>query len=91
MQAGSSYSLAVSQLKTVTSVDDPVRQIQAAELVDDAVQVEPMVGRARRGRRAAAALPEADELRRADPELFELVADGDPVVEADGTEQRASS
>ncbi len=80
-----------AELKTVTSVDDPVRQIQAAELVDDAVQVEPMVGRARRGRRATAALPEADELRRADPELFELVADGDTVVETDGTEQRASS
>ena len=31
---------------TVTSVDDPVRQIQAPELVEDAVQVEPMVGRA---------------------------------------------
>ncbi|HEU5486590.1 MAG TPA: DNA recombination protein RmuC, partial [Microlunatus sp.] len=29
------------ELKTVTSVDDPVRQIQAPELVDDAVQVEP--------------------------------------------------
>ena len=71
-----------AELKALTSVDDPVRQIQAPELVDDAVQVEPMVGRQRRSRRRTE-LPESDELRRADPELFELVEDTG-VVEDDG-------
>ena len=42
-----------AELKTVTSVDDPVRQIQAPELVEDAVQVEPMVGRRQSATRAA--------------------------------------
>jgi DNA recombination protein RmuC len=76
------------ELKAMSSVDDPVRQIQAPELVDDAVQVEPMVGRARRHRRQAA-LPEADALHRADPELFELVADEGPGL--DSEDERASS
>jgi DNA recombination protein RmuC len=57
-------------LAPLASVDDAVRQIQAPELVDDAVQVEPMVGRARR----APQPPEAEALWRADPELDELVA-----------------
>ena len=57
-------------LAPLTSVDDAVRQIQAPELVDDAVQVEPMVGRARRQPQP----PEAEELWRADPDLDELVA-----------------
>jgi DNA recombination protein RmuC len=78
-----------AELKTVTSVDDPVRQIQAPELVEDAVQVEPMVGRSRRPRRRDE-LPEDDELRRADPELFELVEEADPPVRGDGR-GRASS
>lgn len=66
-----------AELKCLTSVDDPVRQIQAPELVDDALRVEPIVGRARRSRRRGS-LPEAEELHRADPELFELVAQSDP-------------
>ena len=78
-----------AELKTVTSVDDPVRQIQAPELVEDAVQVEPMVGRSRRSRRRDE-LPEDEELRRADPELFELVDEVDPPVRGDGR-GRASS
>jgi DNA recombination protein RmuC len=57
-------------LAPLSSVDDAVRQIQAPELVDDAVQVEPMVGRARREQQP----PEAEALWRADPELDELVA-----------------
>jgi len=57
-------------LAPLTSVDDAVRQIQAPELVDDAVQVEPMVGRARRQPQP----PEAEALWRADPDLDELVA-----------------
>jgi DNA recombination protein RmuC len=52
-------------------VDDAVRQIQAPELVEDAVQVEPMVGRPSRRRRAA--VPEAAELVRGEPDLLELV------------------
>ena len=53
------------------------RQIQAPELVEDAAQVEPMVGR--RARRAGGGdVPEADELVRAEPDLFELVADARP-------------
>lgn len=80
-----------AELKLVTSVDDPVRQIQAPELVEDAVQVAPIVGRSGRARRrGAGALPESDELHRADPELFELVADSDPSAPgSDG--ERASS
>ena len=36
------------ELRGLTQIDEPVRQIQAAELVEDAVQVEPMVGRGSR-------------------------------------------
>ena len=84
-----------AELKALTSVDDPVRQIQAPELVDDAVQVAPIVGRSRRAPRRGTqpdkeVLPESDALRRADPELFELVsADELPAVDAD--QNRASS
>lgn len=59
-----------AELTALTGVDDPVRQIQAPELVDDAVQVEPMIGRKRRSR---ADVPEAEELVRAEPDLFDLV------------------
>ena len=59
-------------LAPLTSVDDAVRQIQAPELVDDAVQVEPIVGRSPRSRRPAE-LPEAETLWRSDPEVDELV------------------
>jgi DNA recombination protein RmuC len=58
-------------LRGLTQIDEPVRQIQAAELVEDAVQVEPMVGRGSRHRPAA--MPEAAELYRADPDLSELI------------------
>ncbi len=57
-------------LAPLASVDDAVRQIQAPELVDDAAQVEPMVGRARREPQP----PEAEALWRTDPDLDELVA-----------------
>jgi DNA recombination protein RmuC len=68
------------ELPGPTQIDEPVRQIQAAELVDDAVQVEPMVGRGRRRRQTAvsAALPEAAQLFRSDPDLSELVDEGSP-------------
>jgi DNA recombination protein RmuC len=71
------------ELTALTSVDEPVRQIQAPELVDDAVQVEPMVGRGSRRRSAARAVPEADQLFRSDPDVLELV-DEAAVKPADG-------
>ncbi len=68
-----------AELDALSPVDTPVRQIQAAELVEDAVQVEPMVGRtatqASRRRRSTADVPEAEELVRGEPDLLELLAD----------------
>jgi len=77
-------------LAGLSSVDDPVRQISAAELVEDAVQIEPMVGRgSRRGRPGG--MPEAPELVRGDPDLLELVeAAGSPQVDAGDEEQALS-
>lgn len=65
-----------AELAGLTAVDEPVRQIQAAELVEDAVQVEPLLGRG--GRRRSGSVPEAAELSRTDPDLWDLVADTDP-------------
>ena len=64
------------ELPGPTQIDEPVRQIQAPELVDDAVQVEPMVGR--RSRRRSAAGPEAAELYRPEPDLTELIEETSP-------------
>ncbi len=61
------------ELSSLAQIDDPVRQIQAPELVDDAVQVEPMVGRG--SRRRATVIPEAAELVRGDPDLLDLVSE----------------
>jgi DNA recombination protein RmuC len=63
------------ELESLSPVDEPVRQIQAAELVDDAVKVEPMVGRSsrRRGAHAVDPVPEAAELVRPEPDLLELI------------------
>lgn len=65
-----------NELAALAPVDPPVRQIQAQELVDDAVRVEPMVGRdaKRRRSRSRNQAPEADELVRGEPDLFELTA-----------------
>ncbi|WP_170304464.1 DNA recombination protein RmuC [Microlunatus speluncae] len=60
------------ELTALTSVDDPVRQIQAPELVEDAAQVEPIIGRTRR-RAKTDTVPEAEELVRSEPDLFELI------------------
>jgi DNA recombination protein RmuC len=60
-------------LPGLQQIDEPVRQIQAPELVEDAVQVEPMVGRS--SKRRASAIPEAAELVRPMPDLLDLVAD----------------
>jgi DNA recombination protein RmuC len=64
------------ELPGPTQIDDTVRQIQATELVDDAVQVEPMVGRGRRHRKAT--MPEAAELHRSDPDLTQLIEESSP-------------
>ncbi|MET0693182.1 MAG: DNA recombination protein RmuC [Propionibacteriaceae bacterium] len=77
------------ELSGLTSVDEPVRQIQAPELVDNAVQVEPMVGRGSKRRSPKSfSVPEDEQLFRADPELIELVADD---VLPGPDEQRATS
>jgi DNA recombination protein RmuC len=76
------------ELLSLSPVEEPVRQIQAVELVDDAVQVEPMVGRgSRRRQHALDAAPEAAELVRPEPDLLELVES--TTIDVDG--ERASS
>ncbi len=76
------------ELLSLSPVEEPVRQIQAVELVDDAVQVEPMVGRgSRRRQHALDAAPEAAELVRPEPDLLELVES----TTIDVDEERASS
>ncbi len=77
------------ELGPLTSVDEPIRQIQAPELVEDAVRIEPMVGRTPRRSKLLAEIPEADELVRAEPDLLQLVAETDPVDP--GQDRRASS
>jgi DNA recombination protein RmuC len=64
------------ELPGPTQIDEPVRQIQAPELVDDAIRVEPIVGRG--SRRRAAAVPEAAELFRPDPDLSQLIEEISP-------------
>jgi DNA recombination protein RmuC len=78
------------ELESLSPVDEPVRQIQAAELVDDAVKVEPMVGRGSRRRAHALepAVPEAAELVRPEPDLLELIESTSAVPEE---QERASS
>jgi DNA recombination protein RmuC len=63
------------ELESLSPVDEPVRQIQAAELVDDAVQVQPLVGRGsrRRAHPVEPVVPEAAELVRREPDLLELI------------------
>jgi DNA recombination protein RmuC len=68
------------ELDALSSVDEPVRQIQAAELVDDAAGVEPMVGRTSRRRTEP---PEAETLWRTDPDVTELVEDAAEQVNPD--------
>ena len=63
-----------AELAEITPVEEPLRSISDGELVEDAVQVEPMIGRRRRTR---SALPEADQLERGEPDLFELAVDRD--------------
>lgn len=72
------------ELAELSTVDDPVRQIQAAELVEDATRVEPLVGRRPRRRRETSDIPEADELVRGEPDLLELIDETAPAVDTDG-------
>lgn len=65
------------ELAEVNGIDQAVRPLVAAELVADAVQVEPILGR----QRAKAALPESSELRRGQPSLDALLpVEGSPVT-----------
>lgn len=77
------------ELTAPTPVDEPIRQIQAQELVDDAVQVQPLVGRNRRRSALAGDLPEEQELVRGDPDLFDLVqpAEGADLSVRPGTDR----
>jgi DNA recombination protein RmuC len=76
-----------SELGTLTSVDEPIRQIQAPELVEDAVRIEPLVGRESRRAGGHLEMPEAAELVRSDPDLLELVSD----IETPATRERRTS
>jgi DNA recombination protein RmuC len=83
-----------AELTALPQLDDAVRQIQAPELVDDAVQVEPMVGRGRKKRSTtrasdSAEVPEAAELVRGEPDLLALVEGDAATVDEDG-ERRSS-
>jgi DNA recombination protein RmuC len=66
------------ELGCLTPVDEPVRQIQATELVEDAAKVAPLVGRGRRRTHPLSEVPEADELVRLEPDLLELIAEVSP-------------
>ena len=84
-----------TDLAALPQLDDAVRQIQAPELVDDAVQVEPMVGRGRRKRSAAKAIegadvPEAAELVRGEPDLLALIEGETSATVEDDAERRSS-
>lgn len=61
-----------AELTASSAVEEPVRRVSQAELVDDAAGVAPMLGR------ADDRLPEADQLRRGEPDLFDLVEEAGP-------------
>ncbi len=76
------------ELVSPTPIEEPVRQIQAPELVEDAVAVDTILDRrVGRGRRRRSPIPERDELVRPDPDLLELVGDSEPT---DNDERRTS-
>ncbi|GAA2110828.1 hypothetical protein GCM10009841_33170 [Microlunatus panaciterrae] len=79
------------ELEALSPVDGAVRQIQAQELVDDAVQVEPLVGRRPRRGRSATSPPEQAELVRGEPDLLELIEEsGDGAARAPGDRRTGS-
>lgn len=57
-----------AELKELSPVDEPLRQIAASELVADATAVPAMIGR-----EAKRALPEAAELVRVEPDLLDVI------------------
>ena len=61
-----------AELGAPTSIDEPLRQIAASELVENAQQVPPMIGRTTIPTRGAG-LPEASELVRGEPDLLGLL------------------
>ncbi|HHU40394.1 MAG TPA: DNA recombination protein RmuC [Propionibacterium sp.] len=70
-----------SELRELSPVEEPLRQIAAPELVADATNVPTLIGRD-----ARAALPEASELVRGQPELTDVVdevAAGRPAQDPD--------
>lgn len=78
------------ELTQLQGVDTTVRQIQAPELVDDATQVEPLLGRpAKRARRPEP--PEVEALWRSDPDVAELLEDERGRTEADQSVPRRST
>ena len=67
------------ELTSPAPVEEPVRQIQAPELVEDAVAVDTIMDRlGGAGGGDASAIPEREELVRADPDLLELVGESEP-------------
>jgi len=60
------------ELDAPDMIDTQPRQVTAEELVADATQATPMIGRDR------TSLPEAEQLTRSDPDLFELTDDEVP-------------
>ncbi|MFP5283301.1 MAG: DNA recombination protein RmuC, partial [Actinomycetes bacterium] len=76
-----------AELAALTPVESTVRQIQAPELVENAVAVPALVGRTRRPK---AAVPEVEQLVRGTPALVDLVGELELGQEDDEAE-RASS
>lgn len=73
-----------NDLAALTPVDEPVRELTASELIEDAVRAEPMIGREPRGSR----LPEAEELTRREPDLLGW-AEGSPKRGSAGRDSEA--
>lgn len=72
-------------LAQLTTIEEPLRQISAQELVENAGQVDTIIGRTRRaeieaGPAEPTLLDEADELSRPEPSTEELVEQTQPVV-----------
>ncbi|TDT32632.1 DNA recombination protein RmuC [Naumannella halotolerans] len=76
-------------LATATPVETPIRRVSQTELVEDAAQVTPVIEPVEQesdtAAKSRASLPEAGELRRRDPDLFELLADQ---VETEGPDRQ---
>ena len=80
------------ELVSPSPVEEPVRQIQAPELVEDAVAVDTILDR-RVGRRTAATRapsPSGTSSIRSDPDLLELVSEAEPPESPRPTERRTS-